>query len=74
MEVRYNLGRPIESTVSPAGLLVNDVLYRGDTLTVVVRRDKISLKRYWLTGELDFAREELEQAGANKFRVRRAVR
>ncbi|MEM9304177.1 MAG: hypothetical protein AAGE01_18830, partial [Pseudomonadota bacterium] len=74
MEARYNLGRPIESTVSPAGLLTNDVLYRGGELTVVVRRDRVGLKRYWLVGELDFAREELEQTGSRKYRVRRVIR
>ncbi len=74
MEARYNDGRPIESTVSVEGLRVNDMIYVGDNLRVVIRRDKVSLKRYWLDGDLDMSREELEQRGNRKYRVARVIR
>ena len=74
MEARYNEGRPIESTVSVAGLLPDDRLYVGDSLIVVIRRDKISLKRYWLDGEIDLSADELERVGNRRYRVQRVIR
>lgn len=74
MEARYNEGRPIESSVSVAGLLPDDRLYVGDNLIVVIRRDKISLKRFWLEGEIDLSADELERVGNRRYRVQRVIR
>ena len=73
MEARYNEGRPIESTITPQELTTDDILYVGDELIVVVRRDRVSLKRYWLSGEIDLTADELEQRGSRKYRVRRRL-
>jgi len=74
MEARYNGGDPVESVLPISRLRRDDVLYVGESLVMVLRRDRVSLKRYWLDGEIDLAREEIEQQGSSKYRVRRPIR
>jgi hypothetical protein len=74
MEALYNQGNPVESGISVAGLRAGDVLYVGETTKMVVRRERVSLKRYWLEGELELSRSELEKVGNNKYRVKRVIR
>jgi len=74
LEARYNSGKQIKRTLSPAALLPNDLLYTGETLTVIVRRGKLRLERYWLKGEVDLDRNEIYKMGRNKYRVERLIR
>jgi hypothetical protein len=74
MEARYNGGDPVERSVSVGRLRLDDILYVGDDLILVVRRERVGLKRYWLEGDLDLDREELEKQGNSRYRVRRVIR
>jgi hypothetical protein len=74
MEARYNGGRPVDNSLSISNLRVDDILYVGDGLIMILRRDHTHLRRYWLDEELDLSREELEMQGSNKYRVRKQIR
>jgi hypothetical protein len=69
MERRYNGGKAIAGVIRPDGVKGRDVLYVGDKLVVVVRLNGLELERYWLVGEINLARTQLNKEGANKYRA-----
>ncbi|MEM7709027.1 MAG: hypothetical protein AAF358_25990 [Pseudomonadota bacterium] len=74
MEARYNGGKKIARELSIAALRPEDVLYIGNGVIVVSRQVQARTRRYWLNGELDLTRRELEQTGNRRYRVVRQLR
>ncbi len=74
MEARFNGGKKIERELSVAALRPEDVLYVGDGVIVVSRQVQARTRRYWLNGDLDLTRRELEKTGSRRYRVVRQLR
>lgn len=69
MERLYNRGRNIRDDLDTSLLREDDVIYTSENTAVVIRREQIRAKAYWLTGELDLSDERLRKEGSNKYRV-----
>lgn len=65
----YNQGRDIEATIAPASLMPEDELYVGDTVTVVLRRSKVSIDAYWLGEPIDLDQPGIKHDRKNKYVV-----
>ncbi len=69
LEQAYNNGRNIRDQLTPAQLVVGDVLYASGGAVVVARREGRNLTRYWLDGLLDLRQEAIRADGEGKYRV-----
>lgn len=69
LEQAYNNGRNIRDQLTPAQLVVGDVLYASGGAVVVARREGRNLARYWLDGLLDLRQEAIRADGEGKYRV-----
>lgn len=71
LEKQYNGGKRITTTIQPKELEIGDVIYTGQGAAVVVRRDRNTLLRYWLVGEIDLRQTGISTEGRNKYRLQR---
>lgn len=69
-----NGGQAIDETIKVEDLLPDDVLYRGQKVTVVIRPGRTRTERFVLEGEIDYTRSELRLEASNRYRVNRALR
>ena len=69
LEGKYNDGKPIAEQIDSSKLRTGDVVYSGDGVAVVVRREGGDQRRYWLDGELDLGQRGLQKDGTGKYKV-----
>ena len=65
----YNDGHPISGAITVERLHAGDIVYAGNGMAVVVRREGQALTRFWLEGSLDLGQAGLQKDGANKYKV-----
>jgi len=69
LERDFNDGHTIGESITVEKLRAGDVLYTGNGVAVVVRREGASLGRYWLEGSIDLSQSGLQKDGGNKYKV-----
>lgn len=65
----YNQGRNIDATIEIAALSPGDELYVGNTVTVVLRRSRVSVEAFWLSEPVNLDQDGIEHEEKNKYVV-----
>lgn len=69
LETRYNDGNRISELLDVAKLRRADVIYTGEGVAVVARREGGRLYRMWLVGTINLNQIGIAKDGANRYRV-----
>lgn len=69
LERDFNEGHTIADSITVEKLRSADLVYTGNGVAIVVRREGASLARYWLEGTIDLSQSGLQKLGANKYKV-----
>lgn len=67
-------GRPAQGSLAVAALQSGDVIYVDGPVRGVVRRESLKAVLYWLDGDLDLRRSELNPSAANRYQVQSPIR
>ena len=73
MEHNLNEDRPADGTMTPTQLKPGDQLFVDGTVRAVVRRVGVHTQLYWLEGDLNLERIELQPTAENRYKIIRPI-
>ncbi|HET8940440.1 MAG TPA: hypothetical protein VFN13_00435 [Rudaea sp.] len=73
MEHNLNEDRPADGTLTPDQLAPGDQLFVDGSVRGVVRRVGVRTQLYWLEGDLNLDRIELQPTGEGRYKIIRAI-